>query len=91
MKYQVIQFFKELVSTVCFFRSRVVLQACLQRAAYWRWAGFLALTLIRRTKVEFRTSVDTKPFAPPIANTMLLKVLNRMSPFALKNIIINKL
>ena len=45
--------------------------ACVQRAAYWRWAGFLALNLIRRTKVEFCTSVDTKPFSPPIANTML--------------------
>src|SRR5690554_8132691 len=42
-----------------------------QRAAYWRWAGLLALNFNRRTEVEFCTSVDTKPFSPPIANTML--------------------
>src|SRR5690554_2801074 len=47
------------------------LRARLQRAAYWRWAGFLALNFNRRPKVEFSTSVDTKPFSPPIANTML--------------------
>jgi len=41
------------------------------RFAYWRWAGFLALNFNRRTEVEFCTSVDTKPFSPPIANTML--------------------
>jgi len=28
---------------------------------------------------------------PPFCNAMLLKVLNRMSPFAIKNVIINKL
>src|SRR5690606_21081031 len=33
--------------------------------------GILALTFNRRTEVEFCTSVDTKPFSPPIANTML--------------------
>lgn len=48
---------------------------CAQRAAYWRWAGFLALNFNRRTKVEFCTSVDTKPFSPPIANTMLYDVV----------------
>ena len=46
-----------------------------QRAAYWRWAGFLALNFNRRTEVEFCTSVDTKPFSPPIANTMLYDVV----------------
>ena len=45
------------------------------RAAYWRWAGFLALNFNRRTEVEFCTSVDTKPFSPPIANTMLYDVV----------------
>ena len=48
-----------------------ICNGCTQRAAYWRWAGFLALNFNRRTKVEFCTSVDTKPFSPPIANTML--------------------
>ncbi|MEZ5026699.1 MAG: hypothetical protein R2739_08980 [Chitinophagales bacterium] len=43
-----------------------------QRAVYWRWAGFLAPTLIRRTKVESCTSVDTKPFSASIANMMLV-------------------
>lgn len=43
--------------------------------AYWRWAGFLALNFNRRTEVEFCTSVDTKPFSPPIANTMLYDVV----------------
>lgn len=33
--------------------------------------GDLALNFNRRTEVEFCTSVDTKPFSPPIANTML--------------------
>jgi len=42
-----------------------------QRAAYWRWAGYLALNFNRRAEIEFCTSVDTKPFSPPIANTML--------------------
>lgn len=32
------------------------------RFAYWRWAGILALNFNRRTKVEFRTPVDTNPF-----------------------------
>lgn len=41
------------------------------RAAYWRWAEFLALSFNRRTVVEFCTSIDTKPFSPPIADTML--------------------
>ena len=31
-------------------------------------ARFLALIFNRRTEVEFCTSVDTKPFSPPIAN-----------------------
>lgn len=50
-------------------------QGFCQRAAYWRWAGFLALNFNRRTEVEFCTSVDTKPFSPPIANTMLYDVV----------------
>ena len=37
--------------------------------------GFLALNFNRRTEVEFCTSVDTKPFSPPIANTMLYDVV----------------
>ena len=52
-------------------RSRIAYH----RAAYWRWAGFLALNFNRRTEVEFCTSVDTKPFSPPIANTMLYDVV----------------
>ena len=51
--------------------ERNVIQGDAQRAAYWRWAGFLALNFNRRTEVELCTSVDTKPFSPPIANTML--------------------
>src|SRR5690606_10550302 len=46
-----------------------------QRAAYWRWAGVLPLTLKRRTKVEFCTFVDTKHVSTPIANTMLGTVI----------------
>lgn len=53
----------------------VVILNVVQRAAYWRWAGFLALNFNRRTEVEFCTSVDTKPFSPPIANTMLYDVV----------------
>ena len=43
-----------------------------QRAAYWRWAGFLALNLIRRTKVQFSTFVDAKHFSPAFGNTLCL-------------------
>ena len=57
------------------FAGRLSFYTDAQRAAYWRWAGFLALNFNRRTEVEFCTSVDTKPFSPPIANTMLYDVV----------------
>lgn len=36
---------------------------------------FLVLNFNQRMKVEFCTSVDTKPFCPPIANTILADVI----------------
>jgi len=36
--------------------------------------GILALLLIQSTNVGFCTSVDAKPFSPPIANTILCDV-----------------
>ena len=56
-----------------------------------RWAGFLPQMLMRSTKLSATSKLSAEHQTPPIANTLLLKVLNRMSYFALKYIIINKL
>ncbi|PDP43462.1 hypothetical protein [Tannerella forsythia] len=46
-----------------------------KQAAYWRWAFFLVLNFNQGMKVEFCTSVDTKPFSSPIASTILAGVI----------------
>jgi hypothetical protein len=43
--------------------------------ADWRWAGFLAQKLVRRTELSVTTKLSSGDETPPIANVLLCGVL----------------
>jgi hypothetical protein len=44
---------------------------CHQRFADWRWAGFSAQKLVRRTELSLTTKLSNGDETPPIANVLL--------------------
>jgi hypothetical protein len=44
---------------------------CCQRFADWRWAGFSAQKLVRRTELSVTTKLSSGDETPPIANVLL--------------------
>jgi len=42
-----------------------------QRFADWRWAGFSAQKLVRRTELSATTKLSSGDETPPIANVLL--------------------
>ncbi len=54
---------------------------CLQRFADWRWAGFSAQKLVRRTELSATTKLSSGDGTPPIANVLLQAVILMSSFF----------
>jgi hypothetical protein len=48
-----------------------VIENSTQRFADWRWAGFSAQNLVRRTELSATTKLSSGDETPPIANVLL--------------------
>ena len=63
---------------------RIFVNACHQRFADWRWAGFSAQMLVRRTELSATSKLSSGDETPPIANVLLPAVLFSVTHFLLR-------